>query len=188
MTKKAPSWGKAIGIIMICLGGLGIFYQMYKIIMPSFMQTMPLNQMSQLDPNMDRGQRIIVNQFENIMDFNGLENYLMTLGIIGVILCIIYIISGAKLLTVKPQNYKFAIYVLGIFIAFNAFQLYLVFSGGTSFMMKALFIYSIIGIAFDIALLAILLSSNKAEYGISKGLNEPDKDRYTVDLDNEEIV
>ena len=184
MKKNAPGWGKAIGIIMICLGGLGTFYQIYKIIFPSMINNMtssPLFQIAENDMN-----RQAFNQFSHAfgLDQNGM-NLMILFGVLGTILLIFYIIAGAKLLTVNPKNYYMARNALLVFVFFNAVGCILFFTISVGFFLKMILIYSIVGLVFDIALLAILLSSNKAAYGIGV---EEGMESYTLDSQDEEVI
>jgi hypothetical protein len=94
-------------------------------------------------------------------------------------------VGGVKLLTVAPANYNFAKYALISFIALNATGCIYFFSGQGALFVKMIMIYSIVGLVFDITLIIILLSSNKADYGIDV---EESMQGYTVDAQDEEIL
>ncbi|NOQ76025.1 MAG: hypothetical protein GQ574_28725 [Crocinitomix sp.] len=177
MKKSAPGWGKAIGIIMICLGGLGIFYQIYKFIIPVFFGSFPrrMSGMSQFN-----------NPFNDMLGMSETQaNMLILYGVLGLALSIFYILGGVKLLTVAPANYNFARYALISFIILNAAGCIYFFSSHTGIIIKGIMIYAIVGLVFDITLLIILMSSNKAEYGI--GVDES-MQVYSVDEQSEEIL
>ncbi len=188
MRKSAPGWGKAIGIIMICLGGLSVFYQLYKIVFPAIFRTIPrqIENISRMDPNFDRNGEQAINQFNSIIGMSESQaNLLVTLGILGIISLIFYIVGGAKLLTVKPENYKFAKFALSGFILYNVIGGILFLSTNSGWFAGIIMMYSIIGLVFDITLLIILLSSNKAAYGIGTA---PELETYTQDQNDEEIL
>lgn len=188
MTKAAPGWGKAVGIIAICLGGLGVFYQMYKIIMPSFFRRIPetLNTLSQLDPNRTVEEEIAINQFQTIMGFtDGQATALMTFGVVGLVLTAFYIVGGAKLLKAKPSNYHFAKYALITFVVYNAILCLYIYTGNGSLILSAIGIYSLVGLVFDVTLMIIVLASDKADYGIGVDTSMHD---YTLNPESEEII
>lgn len=174
MQAKAPTWGKAVGIIMICLGGLGTFYQLYKIIFPSFFSQVPFNNVGN-------------SEFKEIFGLgsSGL-NMMIIFGFIGILLSVFYIIGGAKRLTAKPANYYFAKYTLLIFIIYNLIGVVLFYLLTVGFFIRILLIYAVVGLVFDIALFVIALSSNKAAYGI--GGEQGIKQVYTNDRIDEEII
>jgi hypothetical protein len=182
MVKKAPGWGKALGIIMICLGGLGIFYQIYKIIIPWIFGifSRPLNDMARLSN--DRA-------FDELNYMMGMSesqaNVMIAFGIFGLVLTIFYIMGGVKLLSVAPGNYEFTKYALSAFIMLNAAAIVYFLMSHASFTIRLLMIYAIVGLVFDITLIIILLSSNKSDYGV--GVDES-MQAYTVDTTDEEIL
>ncbi|MFT5818836.1 MAG: hypothetical protein ACI8ZM_000057 [Crocinitomix sp.] len=181
MKKSAPGWGKAIGIIMICLGGLGVFYQIYKMIIPAFFGNLPraMNNFPHLDND------IAFNQFSNMMGMSATQaNLLIAYGVLALILTIFYILGGVKLLTATPANYNFAKNALLGFILLNAAGCIYFFTSHSGFIVKVLMIYAIVGLVFDIALLAILMSSNKADYGIGV---EESMQVYSAEAENEEV-
>lgn len=189
MNKKAPVWGKAIGIIMISLGGLGVFYQAYKIIVPSLFRNMfgVFNNEALYNQN-DNVSRQAVDQLTEMMFMTeGQANSMKIIGFLGILLTIFYIIGGAKLLVPKPANYKFARLALGIFIFYNLVSVILVYGSGMGYFFNMIMIYAIVGLVFDIALIIILLKSNQADYGIGENINDT-----VVDLNSnstyEEIV
>jgi hypothetical protein len=187
MQKKAPGWGKAIGIIMICLGGLGIFIHIYKMLIPSLFGNMPrmMNDLSRLDHNNPAGD-IMINEFNNMLGLSSTQSaMLMTFGILCLGLTVFYIIGGAKLLTATPSNYRFAKGALIAFIALNAIGVSYFYLGNTGFIVKAILIYSIVGLVFDITLLIILNASNKADYGI--GVDDS-LEPYSNYGDDEELI
>ncbi len=186
MRKTAPGWGKAIGIIMICLGGLGIFYQIYKLIMPMFFNSFPIamNNLSHLDNNPYND--VVINEFSNLFGFTQLQvTMLVVFGILGLVLTIFYIMGGVKLLSVAPANYNFAKFALIAFVVLNALACVFFFTTRGGMFMTAIMMYSLIGLVFDITLLIILLSSNKADYGIG---SDEQMQVYSVDRENEEIL
>lgn len=174
MNKRAPVWGKAIGIIMICLGGLGVFYQAYKIIVPSLFRNMfGIINNDAIYNHSDNVSRQAVNQLTEMMFMTeGQATAMKVIGFLGVLLTIFYIIGGAKLLVPKPANYKFARLVLGIFIFYNLVSIILVYTSNMGYFFNMIMIYAIVGLAFDVALFVILLKSNQADYGIGEYVND----------------
>lgn len=188
MQKKAPGWGKAIGIIMICLGGLGVFIHIYKMVIPSLFGNFPrvMNDLSRLEQSNPAGD-LVFTEFNNMMGMSSTQGtMLVTFGLLCLVLTIFYIIGGAKLLIAKPSNYRFAMYALAAFIVLNAVGCAYFFLGHTSFIVKGILIYSIVGLVFDIALLIILNASNKADYGI--GVDESMPSYSTDSGASDEII
>src|SRR5690606_7262318 len=98
--KKAPQWGKAIGIIMICLGGLGSFIQFYKLILPFMSKLMP----ELMDQAMAQNSQMTAFEIQNLERLKEMfklseseGNTMVILGVTGLILIVFYIIGGAKL-------------------------------------------------------------------------------------------
>ena len=187
MQKKAPGWGKALGIIMICLGGLGVFAHIYKLLIPSLFGNMPriINDLSQIESNNPVNDRVF-SEFNYMLGMTETQStMLMVFGLLCLGLTVFYIIGGTKLLTASPANYRFAMYALVAFIILNAAGLAYFYLGSSGFIVKMVLIYSIIGLVFDITLLIILNMSNKADYGIS--VDETVQD-FSNNSDNEEIM
>lgn len=189
MQKSAPGWGKAIGIIIICLGGLGVFYQIYKILIPSIFSSFPvqvLNDAAHADPDFNRQQEIVLDQMNSIVKITTVGGqWMIIFGYFGILVTIFYIIGGTKLLTAKPQNYNFGKYALIAFIAYNVIEGIVLLSMNTGFLIRAILVYSGIGLVFDVTLLIILLSNNKAAYGLG---SEPENEQYTLHVEDEEII
>lgn len=181
MINKTPSWGKALGIIMICLGGFGILMQIYKIIFPmmfKLMRSMPMPA-----PPTNHGQAP-----EKILDMMlGARNsfdWLILIGVIGIFMVTIYIIGGVKLLTAKPINYHFAKWTLIAMLLYNGISLILFWTAMTGIFIRMFSIYIIVGFVFDLAVLIILLSSDKAAYGIG---TQETIETYNYNQENEEV-
>lgn len=189
MQKSAPGWGKAIGIIIICLGGLGVFYQIYKILIPSIFSSFPMQMMNdaaRLDPDFNRQQEIVLDQMNTMVKITAAGGqWMMIFGYLGIFITIFYIIGGAKLLTPKPQNYNFGKYALIAFIAYNVIEGIVLLSMNTGFLIRAMLTYSGIGLVFDVTLLIILLSSDKTAYGIGR---DPELEQYTLHVEDDEII
>jgi hypothetical protein len=182
MTRSTPSWGKALGIIMICLGGLGILMQIYKMMFPMMFKLMrsmpippaPIN--NELAP-----QKMLDFMFGQQNSFD----WLILIGVIGIFMVTIYIIGGVKLLTTKPINYHFAKWTLIAMLLYNGISLILFWTTMTGFFIRIFSIYIIVGFVFDLAILIILLSSNKAAYGIG---NQEALETYSYNQENEEVI
>lgn len=182
--KTAPGWGKAVGILMIVFGGLGVFIQIYKIMMPQIlrMQKNMMHSFSTIEmDNQPNPFRHSQNIFSDMMGISDLQaNTLIISGVIGLIGCIFYIIGGAKLLRATPANFKFAKTVLIGFLSLNVLTVILLISEGSSLMMLAILVYIIMGLVVDLVLTIIVSTSNKTAYGI--GVAESDAvDSYTRD-------
>lgn len=92
---------------MISLGGIGTFYQLYKIIFPTFFNQSPLQDIANNGPT---------REFRDVFGMDSAALDLMIIfGVIGLLISVFYIIGGAKLLSAKPTNYHFAKYALLIF-------------------------------------------------------------------------
>lgn len=186
--RKTPTWGKAIGIIMICLGSISVFLQLYKIIIARIMSVFPnmMDNVTALNPEMDTNQQQGMALAKQMMVMTREQaNALIMVGTVGFLLLIFYIVAGAKLLTAQPANYNRAKIMLIIFILFNAFSSFLLVSGSGNVIVTTLGVYGIVGLVFDIVLFIILLTSNKADYGIGV---DPELTSYTLHTDSEDIV
>jgi len=176
---KAPSWGKAMGIVMICLGALSIIMQFYKISLRGFARI----QSNVMDGFGDIPIGDKPNPFGSIMKnmFYMSEtqgNIIMIIGFLGVGLAIFYLIGGVKLLQAKKKNYIMARNSVIVFLAYNLISVVWLSMNSESFYLSAMLTYTGIGVAFDITVLIILLSSDKSAYGIG----EP-----TVSVENESV-
>ena len=163
---------------MISLGGIGTFYQLYKIIFPTFFNQSPLQDITNNGPT---------REFRDVFGMDSAALDLMIIfGVIGLLISVFYIIGGAKLLSEKPTNYHFAKYALLIFIIYNLVGAILFFSLSVGLFLRILLIYSLVGLVFDIALFVILLSSNIAAYWIGD-VNQSQR-VYTAGGADEEII
>lgn len=165
-----PGWGKAIGILMIVLGGLGVFYQFYKMLAPKILSTQNqmMNAMSTL-PSNDGFSNVnrmndIFNEFMQMSNFQ--SNVFVVSGILGFLMCAFYIVAGAKMLVAKPINYRLAQYALLGFLMLNLITIFLLFTDKMSIFVIGLMVYIIIGFIFDLVLFIILIASDKRRYGI----------------------
>jgi len=163
--RKAPTWGKTVGIIMIVLGGLGVFIQIYKIILRTFanIQGEVFNNLEHLPNSNNPGLRMFDQMF-GMTQTQG--NIMMILGLLGLIGCVIYIIGGVKLLKAEPKNYDFAKYALIGFLVYNLVNVIWMGMNTHSIMIMGMMVYVVIGFVFDIVLTIILLSNDKSAYGI----------------------
>lgn len=86
MNKKAPNWGKTIGIIMICLGGLGVFYQACKIIIPSIFRNMMgiFNNEAFYNHNEEMPRQALNQMTEMMFMTEGQANAMKTIGFLGI--------------------------------------------------------------------------------------------------------
>jgi len=174
---KAPGWGKAIGIIMIVLGSFGIFFQAYRILIPKIMEMQQkmisgISQGIELSENMNQDNPFranpdkIFNSFqENFLFSETTLNWLPIFSVLGIVLCIFYIVGGAMLLKPKSISFKMGLGALIAMIALNIISFVILIPNDDSFMLYGVLIYSFIGTAIDIALLIIVLMSNKSAYG-----------------------
>ncbi len=185
---KAPGWGKTIGILMIILGSLGVFYQMYRIAFPKILNfqnkmmhtitDMQKDAFNQIDENDTILNKEELNQFitEPLQQFDhfretifGLDdqttNYLTWFSLIMIVLCIVYIIAGTKIMKPSIQNYNMAVYTLVASIVINLISYVLIFTGQNSFMIMAIMFYSFIGVVADVVFLIIAITSDKSAYG-----------------------
>jgi hypothetical protein len=174
-TPTIPSWAKAVAIIQICLGILGIFMQFYKIIIPVFarLKNIAASEFIQQDVQMQRDFTTAT----KLIDLNESQASIITLlGITGLILCIIYIIAGVKML--KP--------LFIAFIIFNLINIAYFSSSQGNILIIGIMVYVIIGLALDTTLLIIGLTSDKNIYGIhskSASVKERDKDDRLLNVE-----
>lgn len=186
--KKAPKWGRAIGIIMIILGSFGVFFQLLKTLIPSYMRAFSImvEQSIRKNENLDPGhlQNLAYVKQQWTASDESLA-ILMISGIIGVLLLIFYIIGGAKLLKAKELNFQFAKYALIVFILFNAFSSFYFLWMNQNGLLKVLGIYIAVGTAIDIVLLSVALTSKKTEYG---GEANTELNAFTLNPESEEII
>ncbi|MCG8577594.1 MAG: hypothetical protein MI810_22125 [Flavobacteriales bacterium] len=185
---KTPSWGKGVGISMIVLGSLGILFSFYRFAflkIVAFQQEM-LNEFDKISaddgPSSPFGNSLFKKAF-HVSEFH--ENFIHVFTTIGFIICILYIIAGAKLLKAKPQNYNFARIILILSVALAIIQYFMMLGvGGYSMLILGLLVYNMFGTACDIALMLILLLSNKAQYGIGV---DTSLEGYTKSIDDDII-
>lgn len=165
--RKAPTWGKTVGIIMIVLGGLGVFIQIYKMILKTFanIQNDVFSNLQHLPDANEPGLRVFDQMF-GMTSSQG--NIMMIMGLLGLVGCVIYIVGGAKLLKASPQNYNFAKYSLLGFLIYNLICIIWMGMNTHSLMIMGLMVYVVIGFVFDIVLIIILLSNDKSAYGIGE--------------------
>ncbi|MEX1002780.1 MAG: hypothetical protein WDZ35_11750 [Crocinitomicaceae bacterium] len=183
--QKPPTWGKAIGIIIICLGALGFFYNIYKLIIPTFLnfQSEFMGEMSNLEHN--ELQRAPFDTFQEMISITPWQSQVIVgSGILGIILCGFYLAGGIKLQKANYKNFIFAKNALIAFIILNALTLILVFFDNFNFIVFGLMVYLLIGLIFDIVLLIIMLSSDRSIYERKAS----DLDSYTVNRDSDEII
>jgi hypothetical protein len=184
-TPTIPSWAKAVAIIQICLGILGIFMQFYKIIIPVFarLKNIAASEFIQQDVQMQRDFTTAT----KLIDLNESQASIITLlGITGLILCIIYIIAGVKMLKPLKANYNFSKYLFIAFIIFNLINIAYFSSSQGNILIIGIMVYVIIGLALDTTLLIIGLTSDKNIYGIhskSASVKERDKDDRLLNVE-----
>ncbi|MBK9190295.1 MAG: hypothetical protein IPM77_01715 [Crocinitomicaceae bacterium] len=114
-SKTAPGWGKAVGILMIIFGALGVFIQIYKLIIPRMIaiQGNMMNRMNTYDSVYGNEFSEVSNMYGEMFGISESQATFLTIsGVLGFISCVFYIIGGAKLLTPKPANLNFAKYAL----------------------------------------------------------------------------
>jgi len=173
---KPPVWGKAIGIIMICLGSLGVFLQLYKFMIRSF---------SEISHNFNNGNAVLGGIFRMT---ETQATVMLILALLGLVSCVFYIIGGAKLLKATPENYKFGKYSILIMLSYNAIGLTWMLMNSQCIMIYALAIYVAIGLALDIALFIVFIKSDPSGYmngGVSNNSNDSILDGSDDDFDFE---
>lgn len=166
-SKSAPGWGKAVGILMIIFGALGVFIQIYKLIIPRMieMQGNMMDRMSSYDSVYGNPYSEVSNVYGEMFGISESQATFLTIsGILGFIGCVFYIIGGAKLLTPKPANLNFAKYSLFAFFGLNLLTLIILMSSGNSVLLMVILIYVGMGFTIDLVLGIILLSSDKSAY------------------------
>ena len=189
MTKRnAPGWGKTIGIMMIILGSLGVFYQFYKLVIPKILgfqqslintigdevqqnQTFQDSVMThtELRESFDQSKEIFNTLNDTVFRIDPeVITYLTISSIIMLIICVIYIIAGTKLLSPSTKNYQFTLYTLIISIIISLISFIFIFSGNNSAMIFGIMFYAFIGVVADVVFLIIMQSSDKSAYGIGE--------------------
>ncbi len=183
MVKKAPGWGKTVGILMITFGSFGVFYQIYRMVVPRLMsfQRKMIDRFSQIPEYMEYSDSTMTKEeFQEIVDYpvqafeevnnmffnfsDAMINYLTWFSLLMILVCVFYIVAGSKLLKPTPSNYKMARLVLLISIGVNLLSYVLIFSEQGSFMLQVMMLYSFIGVAADVVFLIIMSSSDKSAY------------------------
>jgi hypothetical protein len=168
MNKNVPSWGKVIGILMICLGSLGVFNQFYKMMIRTYANI----------GNGFGGGNFGGGLFGNMFRISETQgNIMMLLGVLGLAACVFYIIAGAKLLKAEPANYNFAKYALFGFIGFNVVCITWMAFNSNSFLIMGMMTYVGFGLALDVAMLIIFMMSDSSGYGVG----EPRSDSAILD-------
>ena len=188
-SKKVPGWGKTIGILMIIMSSLGVFYQMYRLIIPrllnfqsnmmnTFMDTsrqvksnIEFNDSTMREVEFDEMIAPVSHGFEELNDtiFHVSEtstNYMYWFSLLMLVVCVFYIIAGTKLMKPALKNYQFAITILIISIAVNILSYILIFSNANSLILYGVMFYSFIGTVADIVFLIIIKTSDRSAYGI----------------------
>jgi len=187
--RVTPTWGKAIGILMIIFGSLGIFIQFYKIMIPQIFKMSggimnAMNQLPQQEGQTDmRAPMALFNEMAAMSNMQA--NTMIFGGVIGLIACALYIIAGAKLLKATPSNYNWGKNMLLAFLTLNVVTAILLLIDGFSIIVMGVMVYMILGFIIDLVLYIILISSDKTKYGIGVA---PNQEVYTVDQNNEEIL
>ncbi|MFD1550613.1 hypothetical protein DNU06_14770 [Putridiphycobacter roseus] len=182
--KKVPGWGKTVGILMIIMGSLGAFYQLYRIVFPMILNVqqefignfsritkdqIQNNDSLRLNPTFNENFESFENSLEAVNNTifkiePHIIQYIMVFSLIMLLVNVIYIIAGTKLLTKKIANYQFAKITLIIAILINVLSLFLIFSGNNSLMIFAMMFYAFIGLIADIVYIIILQSHDQSEY------------------------
>lgn len=165
VAKSAPGWGKATGIIMIILGGFGIFWNIYRLIMPAVLRVQQNMMHNIAELNHDENMENMGHVFNKMLSMDRTtENMLFGFSIVGLILCVIYIIGGVKLLKAKPENLNFAKMILLVALIVGVVQYILMFSFASGIFIIGILFYNILGTLFDLVLYIILMASNKDAY------------------------
>lgn len=182
--KKVPAWGKTIGILMIIMGSLGAFYQLYRIVFPMILNVqqefignfsritkdqIQNNDSLRLNPEFNQNFESIENTFQAVNNSifkvePHIIQYIIIFSVLMLLVNIVYIIAGTKLLTKKVYNYQFAKVTLIVAVLINVLSLFLIFSGQNSLMIFAMMFYAFIGLVADIVYLIILQSHHKSDY------------------------
>lgn len=186
---NAPSWARGVGIVQISLGAFGIFFQIYKLVIPAFskFQNIATHAMNEnMDLETKRVLGIVSKEFGLT---NAQANIMITLGFIGILLCVFYIIGGVKMLKLHPKNLRFGQLTLLLFIIYNMASVVYFTLNINNILVMGLSIYMIGAIIIDIALLIIIIASDKSDYGL-KGKTSPTSRKRNSDeryLTDEEV-
>ena len=166
--KKVPGWGKTIGILMIVFGGLGVFIQIYKMMIPQIirMQQKMMDDMPQLtlgdDDRVFMQTTSMVKEMMKISDTHA--TVLLYSGILGLVGCALYITGGIKLLKIGAGNYNFAKFTLIGFLCLNCATTGLLASGNPTMLVLGMLFYIVFGLIIDLVLMIILMANDKRKY------------------------
>jgi len=183
---KAPTWGTAIGVIMIIFGGCSVMNDIKSINLPGALekQKVIINEAmeetakedSLLTQQMDsvgtpetdgidafKDPKKIVEDVLTLSEFT--KTWIVRFGYIGVVVSLLYLLGGIFLLTPRKISIPIVYAALILSIAFSGVQTVVLTSDSASGIIAMTSGFSqIFGIIIDIILLSVVFASDKEAY------------------------
>lgn len=183
---KTPTWAIVIGICLILLGGCSVTKNIQSIKMPEMLEMQQemmekissssttnysdsLSTLSKVDSSNIQNAEVFKNMTAGMKDIFAISEFTKTwtvrFGYIGLIVSIIYILSGVFLLIRKSFSIKLVCCTLIMSIIFSAIQSFVMASDSTGgFMSKFAGFGNTFGIVIDIILFVVIISIDKSDY------------------------
>lgn len=186
---KTPTWGTAIGVIMILFGGCGALNDFGAINMPEKLAkqkaimkekleeaesveqdsvtTTTEDSVSTEEEEIDFfGEKQSIDEVLTLSDFT--KTWIVRFGYIGVVVSFLYMLGGVFLLVRKPFSIKLVYTALIISILCSGAQAAVLTSSSSSGLIAmSTGISQIFGIVIDVILLAVVFSSDKDAYNFN---------------------
>jgi hypothetical protein len=184
---KAPTWGTAIGVIMIIFGGCSVMNDLQSINLPGVLEKQKVIINDTLEENAEEDSLVseqidslgtpekdgvdafqdpkkIAEEVLTLSEFT--KTWIVRFGYIGVGVSLLYILGGIFLLTPRKLSIPIAYAALIVSIAFSGIQAVVLTSSGSASGLIALTsgFSQIFGIIIDIILLSIVFASDKDAY------------------------
>jgi len=182
---KTPTWAIVVGILLLLGGGCSLTKNAQSIYTPQMleMQQKMMNKMADSSPRFENdslpthsiseeskaNNEVFKNMTESMQEMFFMSEFTkkwtVRLGIIGLIVASIYILSGVFLLIKKPFSIQLVYFALLLSVLFSITQSVILTSDAASgFMAKSSALSNIFGIVFDIILLIIIVLMDKSAY------------------------
>lgn len=184
---KTPTWAIIVGICLMLFGGCSVTKSIQSINMPDMldMQKNMMKKMtgstkpgsldsllstSESDTTNFRNAEVFKNMTEGMQEIFTMSDFTRTwtvrFGYIGLLVSIIYILSGVFLLIKKEFSIRLVYIALIMSIVFSAVQSLVLASDSTGgFIAKYAGFGNTFGIIIDIILIIVVLSMDKSAYG-----------------------
>jgi len=184
---KAPTWGTAIGVMMIIFGGCSVMNDLQSINLPGVLEKQKVIINDTIEENAEEDSLVseqidslgtpekdgidafqdpkkIAEEVLTLSEFT--KTWIVRFGYIGVGVSLLYILGGIFLLTPRKLSIPIAYAALIVSIAFSGIQAVVLTSSGSASGIIALTsgFSQIFGIIIDIILLSIVFASDKEAY------------------------